>query len=213
MNFLDNIKGFDFSNSLLEETLPDDEAVLENILKRIKDEVGGAEDEAIIDGILDDIEYGVLDKPEEEKYYNVIKAFASPDKIEFFEKYRDSKKESINSLSNDLLKNTKNVYSPNDETRDKSNKDFIKQASALNLEMDRMNKLIQIYSINSEKGVAEEAKSKTDEIAKSADSIQKAIDAYRKASEQLLSTLDKKAESDESEDILIDQVEDTLNGS
>ena len=62
MNFLNKIKGFNFSNKLLEETKETIDKDIESIGKRLEDEVGGNEDEIIIDSILDDISYEILNR-------------------------------------------------------------------------------------------------------------------------------------------------------
>lgn len=213
MSFLDNIKGFNFSKKVLEQTDPQIDQDLERIIKKLKDEVGGPEDEPVIDSILDDIEYEILDKSDDPGVVKMIDVFSNPEKIESFLKYRDTKKDKMNDISNELLKSTKNVYSDNDSKRDEANNSFVKYANNLNLELDRANKLIQIYELAEEKGVDEEVKSKTKDLVSSRDAIQKAIDAYRKASKMLIDALDKKAGSKDSNDILIDQVEDTMDKS
>lgn len=213
MSFLENIKGFNFSKKILEQTDPQIDQDLERVVKKLKDEVGGSEDEPVIDSILDDIDYEMLEKKDDPGVIKMIDVFSKPEKIENFLNYRDSKKEKVNDISNELLKSTKNVYSDNDSKREKANSLFIKHANNLNLELDRTNKLIQIYELAEEKGVEEEVKSKTKDLVSSRDSIQKAIDTYRKASKLLIDALDKKASSKESNDMLIDQVEDTMDKS
>jgi len=209
MNFLENIKGFSFSKSILEETAADVSSDLKSIIKRLNDEVGGNEDEPLIDSILDDIDYEILDKREDPEVKEVLNIFTDSDKIDFFKKYKDLKKTKINNISKSLMKTTKNVYSDNDKKRDEGNNSFIKHANDLNLELDRTNKLIQIYELASEG----KEDSKVKDLASSKDAVQSAVEVYRKASKMLIDALDKKAESDISNDIIIDQVEDTLDKS
>jgi hypothetical protein len=212
MNFLRNIKGFDFSNSILEDTDTPNE--LELMIKKLNDEVGGKNDEPVIDSILDDIDYKVIDEKQKPENRNLLSLFIDPAKIDFFKKYKDLKKEKINSISNDLLKSTGNMYSEDQKKRDEANKVFVKQANSLNLELDRANKLIQIYdSMSDVKGEDETVNKKAEDIADTKKSIQKAINQYRKASEKLIEALGKKAEEKGDSDIIIDQVEDSMNKS
>ena len=213
MSFLSNIKGFSFSNRILEETQADVSSDLERIIKKLNDEVGGNEDEPVIDSILDDIDYDILDREEDPGVKEMVDIFSNPDKIDYFQKYRDLKKEKINNISNLLMKTTKDVYNDNDKKREEGNNSFVKYENDLNLELDRTNKLIHIYKLASEKGVDEKSKKKADDLADSRDSVQKAVEVYKKASKLLLDALDKKAESQDSNDIIIDQVEDTMNKS
>jgi hypothetical protein len=213
MSFLENIKGFNFSDRLLEQASPNFDKDVESIVKRLNDEVGGEEDEAIIDSILDDIDYRIIDDNDDEKIKEMLMIFSDPNKIEYFKKYKDLKKDNINSLSKDILKVATKIYSDDDKTRTDANNSFNKYANGLNLELDRINKLIQIYENSLKKGVDEKSKNKTNQIVDSKESIQKAVDAYRKASSDIINALDKKAESDESNDVIIDQVADTLGKS
>ena len=213
MSFLENIKGFNFSDRLLEQASPNFDKDVESIVKRLNDEVGGEEDEAIIDSILDDIDYRIIDNNDDEKIKEMLMIFSDPNKIEYFKKYKDLKKDNINSLSKDILKVATKIYSDDDKTRTDANNSFNKYANGLNLELDRINKLIQIYENSLKKGVDEKSKNKTNQIVDSKESIQKAVDAYRKASSDIINALDKKAESDESNDVIIDQVADTLGKS
>ena len=151
MSFLDNIKGFNFSNRILENTSADLDKDIESITKRIKDEVGGPDDESIIDGIMDDVRYDMLDK--DDMVSNLINNFSNPDKLDSFIKYKDIKVEKMNNLSKDLEKDSKKIYDDNEKVRDKGNSEFLNSANKLNLELDRTNKLINIYEKALEKEV------------------------------------------------------------
>lgn len=213
MGFLENIKGFNFSDRILERSEPDFDKDIESITKRINDEVGGEEDEAIIDSILDDIDYRIIDNSKDDKIKDMLMIFSDSNKIDYFQKYKDLKKDNINSLSKEISKVTKKIYSNNDKVRTNANNSFTRYANNLNLELDRINKLIQIYENNLKEKIDEKSKDKTNKIANSKTLIQNAVDVYRKASSDIIRVLDKKADSEESNDIVIDQIADTLGKS
>jgi hypothetical protein len=212
MNFINNIKGFSFFDRVLEETQADVNSELATIVKKIQDEVGGTEDEPIIDSILDDIDYEILDRKDDPEVKKVVDIFSDPDKIGYFQKYRDLKKRKINNISKLLMKTTRNVYTDDDKKREEGNNSFIKYANSLNLELDRTNKLIQIYEMTP-KNQENDTSRKVEDLANSKSVVKKAVEVYRKASKLLINALDKKAESKISNEIIIDQVEDTLDKS
>ena len=213
MSFLDNIKGFNFSNKVLENTSIDLDKEIESIAKRVDDEVGGSDDEAIIDAIIDDVSYDILDGEKDEKYSEMIKSFSNLNKLDSFIKYKDIKIEKMNNISKNLEKDSKKIYSSNDKTRDEGNADFLNSANKLNLELDRTNKLIDIYKTALETGVDEKAEPKIKKIIDNGGVIAKIANLYRKVSSEILKNLDKLVGSKESNDIVVDQVEDTLDKS
>ena len=213
MSFLDNIKGFNFLNKVLENVSADLDEEVESIIKRVNDEVGGSEDEAIIDSIMDDVRYDMLDEEKDEKYSEMIKSFSNLDKLDSFVKYKDVKLEKMNTITKSLEKDSKKIYSPNDKTRDEGNADFLNSANKLNLELDRTNKLINIYEKILKRGVDENAKPKVEKIVNKGNTITNIANLYRKVSSEILKNLDKLVDSKESNDIIVDQVEDTLDKS
>ena len=213
MSFLDNIKGFNFLNKVLENISADLDEEVESIIKRVNDEVGGSEDEAIIDSIMDDVRYDMLDEEKDEKYSEMIKSFSNLDKLDSFVKYKDVKLEKMNTITKSLEKDSKKIYSPNDKTRDEGNADFLNSANKLNLELDRTNKLINIYEKILKRGVDENAKPKVEKIVNKGNTITNIANLYRKVSSEILKNLDKLVDSKESNDIIVDQVEDTLDKS
>lgn len=212
MNFINNIKGFSFFDRVLEETQADVNSELAAIVKKIQDEVGGTEDEPIIDSILDDIDYEILDRKNDPEVKKVVDIFSDPDKIGYFQKYRDLKKQKINNISKLLMKTTRNVYTDNDKKREEGNNSFIKYANSLNLELDRTNKLIQIYEMTP-KNQEDDTSKKVEDLADSKQVVKRAVEVYKKVSKILINALDKQAESKISNEIIIDQVEDTLDKS
>ena len=60
MDFLNKMKGFSFSKKIFEETKPSID--IENMKKKLTDEIGGDEDESVIDSILDDISHEMLER-------------------------------------------------------------------------------------------------------------------------------------------------------
>ena len=211
MSFLDNIKGFNFSNRILENTSAELDKDIESITKRIKDEVGGPDDEAIIDGIIDDVRYDMLDK--DDMVLNLINNFSNPDKLDSFIKYKDIKIEKMNNLSKDLEKDSKKIYDDNEKVRDKGNSEFLNSANKLNLELDRTNKLINIYEKALEKEVDDETRPKIEKIADKGNFITKIAELYRRVSSSIIKNLNKLVSSNDSKDVIIDQVDDTLDKS
>jgi len=211
MSFLNKIKGFSFSKSIFEETKMDISNDIKSIEKKISDEVGGTEDESIIDGILDDITDEMLNRASEEAdIQDALKLFSDPAKIDYFFKYRDIKSNKIKNIQEELEKTSTNITSDNEKLRDKSNIDFRKQASDLNLELDRLRKLIEVYSINSNLDIESEGiKEKTKELSDTPESLSSAIDVYRKIAIDIVNKLRKK----DDDELLIDQTEDTLEKS
>ena len=143
MNFLNKMKGLSFSTSILEETTPS--INIADIKKKISDEVGGDEDESIIDGILDDISYDMLDKASsEEDVQDALLLFSEPENIEHFFKYKELKTTKINNIQKELMDASGGVTDDNSDDTD----NFTNYASDLNLELDRLRKLIKVYDIN-----------------------------------------------------------------
>ncbi len=216
MNFLNKIKGFNFSNKLLEETKETIDKDIESIGKRLEDEVGGNEDEIIIDSILDDISYEILNRKDEEKVDDVIKIFSDSKKIDYFSKYKENKSKKINSISKSLNKISKNLYSDKDKEREKSNSEFITAVTNLNLEIDRANKLTEIYKINSDKELDENSNAeKTKKLAEKNSFIEKAISAYKRLAKKVISHLNKRVDKNIEEDneMIIDDIENTFDES
>lgn len=214
MDFINKIKGFNFSNKILEETKEAIDIDIKSIGKRLEDEVGGNEDEPIIDSILDDISYEILNRKDEDDVSDVIKVFSDTDKIDHFSKYKEEKSKKINKISSALNKLSKNLYSDKDKDREKSNNDFINVASDLNLEIDRANKLTEIYKINSDKELGEDSDvEKTKKLSGENSFIEKAISSYKKLAKKVIDYLDKKSDKEEDTEMIIDDIENSFEQS
>lgn len=211
MNFIDKIKGFNFSKKILESTQEDIDMDIKSINKRLSDEIGGEEDESIIDSILDDISYEILNRKDESEVEDVIKLFSDSNKIKSFSKYKSKKSDKINKISKGLNKISKNLYSEKDKDREKSNNDFIAAATDLNLELDRANKLVEIYKLNSE--LDSNANDKVKELSKSDKIFNKVIDSYKKLATKVLNHLNKEVDNDKDAEMVIDDIDKTFDES
>jgi len=211
MNFIDKIKGFNFSKKILESTQEDIGTDIKSISKRLTDEIGGVEDESIIDSILDDITYEILNRKEETDVGDVIKLFSDSGKLKSFSDYKNKKSSKINNISKNLNKISKNLYSNTDKEREKSNNDFIRAATDLNLELDRANKLVEIYKLNSE--MNPEEKDKIKELSKSDKVFSKVIESYKKLAKKVIDHLNKKVDKDDDADLIIDDINNTFEES
>ena len=209
MNFLNKMKGLSFSTGILEETKPS--VNIADIKKKISDEVGGDEDESIIDGILDDISYDMLDRASsEEDVQDALLLFSEPEKIEHFFKYKELKTTKINNIQKELVDASGGVTDDNSDDTD----NFTDYASDLNLELDRLRKLIKVYDINSKSDKLEgDEISKTKDLSKVPDSFSSAMSTYNELLIDILSKLKSKVTSGDSGDLLIDKTKKAIDSA
>ena len=229
MNFIDKIKGFNFSKKILESTQEDIGTDIKSISKRLTDEIGGVEDESIIDSILDDITYEILNRKEETDVGDVIKLFSDSGKLKSFSDYKNKKSSKINNISKNLNKISKNLYSNTDKEREKSNNDFIRTTEKRHYKsvLEIWSRLVKSgdiyldkysgwYSISDESFYEKDEKEEKDkikELSKSDKVFSKVIESYKKLAKKVIDHLNKKVDKDDDADLIIDDINNTFEES
>jgi hypothetical protein len=151
MGMFDNIKGFSFGKPINEKKVEPINvgANLDKIRERISEEIGGKEDEVVIDSILDDISHEMIQMADTDpNVLEVFSLFMDPQKMKSFTDYSNKKQKKIDSIFTGEVKDLR-LFSKSYQQKKNEQARFKSGTRRLNLELDRFRKLIQIYQVNS----------------------------------------------------------------